>query len=147
MAVAAGKTNAKFITIDIDDYADAVRDISLSITDVSIPVTFDTADVTGYSDGVTRITTGHANHPLTMTGVYDTEALVGAHTVLSRLVGVLETSTTITIQIGIRAAPVAGMPEYEGLFFCTSLVYSGDLTFTAEFVPATTVAPAWQLVV
>ena len=144
--MATGKTNAKHITIDIDDYNNDIRDISSSITDVSIPLTYDTTDVTGYSDGVVNITTGQANAPLTMTGVYDTTLLTGAHTVLSRLVGVIETSTTITIQIGIRAVPAGGDPEYEGLFYCTSLVYSGDLTFTAEFVPATTAAPAWGTV-
>ena len=144
MAALTGKTNAKYITIDIDDYADAVQDISKSITDISIPIVHDTTDVTGYSDGVVNVTMGHPNQPLTMTGVYDTTALVGAHTVLSRLVGVLETSTTITVQIGIRVSPPdAADPQYEGLFFCTSLVYSGDLTFVAEFVPATTAAPAW----
>ena len=62
MAVAAGKTNAQYITIDIDDYANVVRDITLSITDVSIPITHDTTDVTGYSDGVINVTMGHPNH-------------------------------------------------------------------------------------
>ena len=144
--MAVGKTNAKYITVDIDDYANVIRDISAGITDISMPITSDNTDTTGYSDGVINFSMGLPNQPLTMTGVYDTTLLTGTHTVLSRLVGVLATSTTITVQIGIRAAPVNPNPEYEGLFFCTSLIYGNDLTFVAEFVPATTTAPDWHTV-
>jgi hypothetical protein len=144
--MATGKTNATRITVDIDDYANQIRDISASVTDVDIPTGNDTTDVTGYSDGVINVTVGQANHPLTITGVYDTTDLVGAHTVLARLVGNIEDTLTITIQIGIRAAPTGGDPEYEGLFYCTGLVYSNDLTFEATFEPGTSTAPAWGTV-
>ena len=144
--MATGKTHSRYITVDIDDYNNDIRDISASITDVSIPRTYDTVDVTGYKDGGVNFSIGHPNAPLTMQGVFDTTALTGAHTVLSKLVGVIETSTTITIQFGIRAVPAGGNPEYEGLFYCSSLVYDGSLNFTAEFVPATSTAPAWGTV-
>ena len=142
----SGTTNAKHITIDIDDYANVIRDISAGITDISIPITSDTMDTTGYSDGVINATMGLPNQPLTMTGVFDTTLLTGAYTVLSRLVAVLATSTTITVQIGILTAPTGGDPEYEGLFFCNSLIFGNDLTFVAEFVPATSTAPEWHTV-
>jgi hypothetical protein len=144
--MAAGKSHSSNITVDIDDYGNVIRDISIGITDISMPITSDNTDVTGYSNGVINFMMGLPNQPLTMTGVFDTTALIGAYTVLSRLVGVLATSTTITIQVGIRAAPAGGDPEYEGLFFCTSLVFGNDLTFVAEFVPATSTAPAWGTV-
>jgi hypothetical protein len=144
--MAAGKTNAKNITIDIDDYANVIRDISPSITGIDIPITSDNVDVTGYSDGVINVTMGIPNQPLTVRGHFDTTLLVGAYTVLSRLVGVLATSTTITVQVGIRTAPTGGDPEYEGLFFCISLIFGNDLTFVAEFVPATSTAPDWHTV-
>ena len=144
--MATGKTNAKYITIDIDDYNNDIRDISAGVTDVSIPIAYDTKDITGYSDGAINVSIGQPSTPLTISGVYDNTALVGTHTVLSRLVGVIETSTTITVQIGIRAVPAGGDPEFEGLYYCKSLVYSGDLTFVAEFLPATTTAPAWTTV-
>ena len=142
-----GKTNVKYVTVDIDDYANDIRDISAGITGIDIPITSDNTDATGYSDGVINVTMGLPNQPLTMTGNFDTTLLTGAYTVLSRLVGVLATSTTITVQVGIRAAPIADNPEYEGLFFCTSLIFGNDLTFVAEFVPATTTAPDWHVVV
>ena len=144
--MATGKSHARNITIDIDDYNNDIRDISVGVTDITIPVTFDTQDVTGYSDGVRNIRIGQPNQPLTISGVYDTTALIGAYTVLSRLVGVTNTSTTITVQVGIRGVPAGGDPEYEGLFYCTSLVCDGSMNFTSEFVPATTAAPTWTTV-
>ena len=144
--MAEGKSNAKFITVDIDDYADVIRDISPSVTAVDIPKTVDTTDVSGYSDGAINVTVGQPNQPLTISGNYDTTADVGAHTVLSRLVGNISDSVTITVQIGIRAVPTSNDPEYEGLFYCTSLVYGNDLKFEAKFEPATATAPAWGAV-
>ena len=141
-----GKSNSKNITVDIDDYANVIRDISAGITDISIPITSDNMDTTGYSDGVINVSMGLPNQPLTMTGVFDTTLLTGAYTLLSRLIGVLATSTTITVQIGIRAGPGAGDPEYEGLYFCNGLIFGNDLSFVAEFVPATSTAPAWTTV-
>ncbi len=144
--MATGKTNATRITVDIDDYANAIKDISPSVTSVEIPIGIDTQDNTGYSDGVINVSVGQPNQPLTISGVFNTTALTGAHTVLSRLVANITDSVTITVQIGIRAAPVNPNPEYEGLFYCTSLVYANDLTFEASFEPATATAPAWTTV-
>ena len=144
--MATGKTHASHITIDIDDYADVIRDISPSITDVEIPITQDSTDVTGYSDGVINVTMGQPNQPLTISGHFDTTALLGAHTVLSRLVGNISDSVTITVNIGIRAVPAGGDPEYEGLFYCTSLVYDNSLKFVSTFEPATSTAPTWHAV-
>ena len=45
-----------------------------------------------------------------------------------------------------RSRPGAGDPEYEGLYFCNGLIFGNDLSFVAEFVPATSTAPAWTTV-
>ena len=144
--MAEGKTHVSHVTVDIDDYADVIRDISPSLTGVDIPETIDTTDVTSYSDGVINVTVGQPNQPLTLLGHFDTTDLVGAQTVLSRLVANISDSVTITVQVGIRSAPVGGDPEYEGLFYCKSLVYDNSLKFVAEFEPATSAAPAWTTV-
>lgn len=144
--MATGKTHPSHITIDIDDYADVIRDISPSVTDVTIPITSDSTNVEGYSDGAINVTVGQPNQPLTIAGNFDTTPLIGAHTVLSRLVGNISDSVTITVQIGIRAVPTGGDPEYGGLFYCISLVYDNALKFVAEFEPATSAAPAWTTV-
>ncbi len=137
------KTNAKYILVLIDDYADAQQDISASVTDVSIPRTFDTADVTGYSDGVVNVTVGQPNTPLTVSGVFDSTLVTGSHTVLSRVAGDIYTERLVVVQIGIGEAFGGGDPYHTGIYFCTSLVYSSDMTYVAEFVPATTTEPSW----
>ena len=141
--MATGKTNARYILVLIDDYADVQRDISASVTDVSIPRTWDETNVTGYSDGVINITVGQPNTPLTISGVFDSTLLVGSHTVLSRVAGDTFTSRTVIVQVGMQGVFAGGDPYYTGVYFCTSLVYSSDMTYTAEFVPATTTAPNW----
>ena len=141
--MATGKTNAKYILVLIDDYADVQKDISASVTDVNIPETFDNTDVTGYSDGVINVTVGQPNKPLTISGVFDSTLLVGSHTVLSRVVGDIYTARTVVVQVGVQKAWSGGDPYHTGVYFCTSLVYSSDMTYTAEFVPATTTAPGW----
>ena len=141
--MATGKTNANYILVLIDDYADVQQDISASVTDVSIPRTFDETDVTGYSDGVINVTVGQPNTPLTVSGVFDSTLVTGSHTVLSRVVGEIWTARTVVVQIGIQAAFSGGDPYHTGIYFCTSLVYSSDMTYVAEFVPATTTAPIW----
>ena len=141
--MATGKTQAKHIIVLVDDYADVQKDISASVTDVSIPRTWDQTDVSGYSDGVTNITVGQPDTPLTLRGVFDSTLLVGSHTVLSRVAGDIYTARTVVVQVGIRAAFAGGDPYHTGVYFCSSLVYSSDMTYIAEFVPATTTAPGW----
>ncbi len=144
--MAEGKTHVSHITVDIDDYNADIRDISPSLTGVDIPFDVDSTDVTGYSDGVINVTVGQPNQPLTLHGHFDTTDLVGAHTVLTRLVANISASIKITVQIGIRTAPVGGEPEYEGLFYCKSLVYDNSLNFVSMFEPATSAAPVWGTV-
>ncbi len=144
--MATGKTHVSHITVDIDDYNDDIKDISPSLTGVDIPIDVDSTVVSSYSDSAINVTVGQPNQPLTLHGHFDTTALVGAHTVLSRLVGNISDSVTITVQVGIRAAPGGGDPEYEGLFYCTGLVYDGSLNFVSTFEPATSTAPEWHTV-
>lgn len=141
--MATGKTHASHISVLVDDYADVQKDISPSVTDVTIPIQHETTNVTGYEDGVINVSIGLANQPLTVRGVFDSTLLVGSHTVLSRVVGDINTARTVVVQVGIRTAWAGGDPYYTGVFFCTSLVYSGDMTYTATFLPATTTAPGW----
>ena len=144
--MATGKTNARFITIDVDDSSPAVRDITPAVKSITMPINHDQNDVTGYSDGVHNVTLGHPDQPVSMSGDFDNTASTGAHTVLSGIVGQVSATVTITVQIGIRAAPTSGDPEYEGEFFCTSYTVNPDLTWDAEFMPGSSTAPAWGTV-
>ena len=144
--MATGKTNARFITIDVDDSAAAIKDISTDVTSITLPINHDQTDVTGYSDGSHNVTLGHPDQPVSMSGVLNNTASTGSHIVLSGIVGQVSATITITVQIGIRAAPAMGDPEYEGEFYCVSYVVNPDLTWDAEFMPGSATAPAWGTV-
>ena len=131
---------------DVDDSGGTPRDISLDVTDINMPINVDQSDVTGYLDGVHNVKLCHTNQPVTMSGVFNNTADTGSHIVLSGIVGFQTTTCTVTVQVGIKAVPAGGDPEYEGEFYCTDYVVNGDLTWNATWLPATTTAPAWGTV-
>ena len=153
MAVNTGKTNARWIQVIVDDATADVtpQDISPSVTSVTIPINYATADVTGYSDGVTNITIGQPSVNVTMDGVFSNTALLGAHTVLTQIVGQDSGGAadapyapyTVLIKVGIRKVWEATMPSFTGQFVCSEYTVNGDLTWHASFHPASSVLPGW----
>ena len=147
--MATGKTNARWITIDLDDSAGAVKDITTGVLDISgVGLTYEESDVTGYSDGVKNFTLGHPSSEIDLTCTVDNTAAVGAYTVCAGIVGDQGANSpfTLTVQFGIRATPAGGDPEFEGEYYCSSLVMNGDGTFTARLVPGSATAPAFGTV-
>ena len=61
--MATGKTHARWIRVWCDDEVPTLRDISASVTDVTMPIASNTTDVTGYSDGVINFTMGQPGQP------------------------------------------------------------------------------------
>ena len=146
--MATGKTNARWIRVSVDDSGASARDISTDVTSVGqIGLNYDTTDVMGYSDGVHNVTLGHPTAPITMTGNFNNTATTGSHIVLSGIVGQQSATITVTIQVGIKAAPAGGDPEWEGEYYCSSyLVDTSNGTWTATFEPGSGTAPAWGTV-
>ena len=145
--MATGKTNAKHIRVIVDNSTAATKDISAFVSNISgVGLTFAEADVTAYSDGIVNFTLGHPSSELEISGPFSNLASTGAHTVLSGIAGLQSATITVTVQIGIRAAPTTGDPEFEGEYYCSSYVVNGDATYTARMVPASAVAPAWGTV-
>lgn len=145
--MATGKTNAKFITVDLDDTVPTVRDITPAVSNISgVGLTFAETDVTAYSDGVINFTLGHPSSEIEITGPLDNTASTGAHVVFSAILGHIAATSTLTVQFGIRAAPVSSDPEFEGEYTCSSYVVNGDGTYTARLVPGSATAPAWGTV-
>ena len=138
--MATGKTNAKFITVTYNS-----QNMSTDVTDITLPINYDQADVTGYADGVHNIVMGHPSQPVTLTGVFSNTASTGFHTVMAARVGT-QAGATLTVAIGIKAAPDTNDPEYEGVFLVHDYQVNGDLTTTATLLPSTAAAPAWGTV-
>ena len=145
MAPNTGNSHSKWIRVWVDDDGvPTLRDISADVTNVTIPINFDSQDVTGYSDGVRHVTIGQPSMVVAMDGVFSNTANTGSHIVLSAIVGKCADNTyTVKIQIGIRKAPEATDPEFLGEFYCTDYVVNGDLTWSATFQPGIGTAPLW----
>ena len=147
MAAFTGKSNAKWIRVFVEDSGGALRDISADVTNVNIPIVFDNADVTGFSDGVHNVQIGHPTMDLTMDGVFSNTAGTGSHIVFASIYGDTGANSpyTVKIQIGIRKAPEATDPEFLGTdaYYMTGYTVNGDLTWNATFSPGTGTAPAW----
>ena len=142
-----GKTNAKHIRVIVDNSTAATKDISAFVSNVSgVGLSYAEQDVTAYSDGVINFTLGHPSSEIEITGPFSNTAATGSHTVLNGIVGQQSATITLTVQIGIKAAPTTGNPEFEGEYYCSSYVVNGDGTYTARFVPASATAPAWGTV-
>jgi len=147
--MATGKTNARYIKVSIDDIGDSARDISASVSDVSgVGLDFATQDVTAYSDGVINFTLGHPSAEIDISGPLNNTATTGGHTIFAAMIDApySQDSYTLTVQIGIRATPTTGDPEFEGEYLLSSYTVNGDATYTAHLVPATATAPAWGTV-
>lgn len=143
--MATGKTHARFVRVKVDDSGGTPQTIGVGSID-TIGEQYDEQDVTAFSDGVHNFVLGHPEAPLEITGPFDNTATSGAHTVLSGIVGDVSTTYTVTVEIGIRAAPTVGDPKWEGEYYCSQYnVNVNDASYTARFVPASeaTSAPAW----
>lgn len=143
----AGKTNSKHIRVSVDDSGGTARDISASVSSVSgVGLTYAETDVTAYSDGVINFTLGHPSSEIEISGPINNTASTGAHIVFAGIAGVETSTKTVTIQIGIKAAPTGGDPEFEGEYICSSYLINGDGTYTARMIPGSSTAPAWGTV-
>jgi len=138
----AGKTHRRWLRVYVDDNAGLPKDLSGDSTDVVIPESYDTEDVTGLSDSVMHEEVGQPSKEVVLTGVYNAAA-DRSFDVLTGILGQVSSSVTVTVEYGSKAVPIAGDPSFSGEFFLSELVFDGALKFTATFVPATATAPAW----
>lgn len=141
-----GRTHAKHITVKLDNSGGTLTDISAYTNNVgTVGLTYETQDVTAFSDGVHNIVIGQPTAPLTIGGPFDTVI----HSHMTGINGAV-TPLSLDIQIGIRSAWDAGEPQ----FGITSSATSGYLchsymvdmqanTWTAQLDVFGPTAPAW----
>ena len=146
MASQSGRTHAKHITVKLDNSSGTLTDITPYVNSIgTVGLTFDTQDVTAFSDGVKNIVIGQAAAPLTISGPFDTVS----HAQMIAINGAV-VPLTLDIQIGIRHAWEAGEPQ----FGITSSATSGYLmhsytvdmsanTWSAQLDVFGATAPAW----
>jgi len=148
--MATGKTTGRYVKILLDDSGGTPRDITASVSTIGgIGLSNEQVDVTTLSDSVMQYLSGRGDSTIELGGPFNNTATTGAHGVLSGLNGT-NTAATLTIQIGIRAAPTTGDPEWEGEYVVLAYpvnVGLNEVTWSATLKPAFGAAtPAWGTV-
>lgn len=123
----AGRTHAKYIQFFLDNSGGTLTDLTAYTNTVgTIGVTYDTQDVTAFSDGSKNIVIGQPGMPLTIGGPFDT--VIHAHMIAING-GV--TPLSLDIRIGIQSAWDSGEPQ----FGITSSATSGYLCHSYAIDP------------
>ena len=141
-----GRTHAKWITVKLDNSGGTLTDITAYVNQIGqFGLTYDTQDVTAFSDGAKNIVIGQPGAPLTISGPFDTTI----HSHMTAINGAV-TPLSLDIQIGILSAWDAGEPQF-GItssstsgYLCHS--YMVDLnanTWSAQLDVFGATAPAW----
>jgi hypothetical protein len=146
MTAQTGRTHSKHITVKLDNAAGTLTDITPYVNSIgTVGLTFETQDVTAFSDGTKNIVIGQPSAPLTIGGPFDTVS----HAQLIAINGAA-TPLSLDIQIGIRHAWESGEPQF-GItssasvgYLCHS--YTVDMsanTWSAQLDVFGATAPAW----
>jgi hypothetical protein len=146
MAALTGRTHAKHITVKLDNSGGTLTDITPYTNTIgSVGLTFDTQDVTAFSDGSKNIVIGQPTASLAIGGPFDTVI----HAQMIAINGVA-TPLSLDIQIGVRAAWEAGAPQFgisssaSSGYLCHSyMVDMGANTWSATLDVFGPTAPAW----
>ena len=146
MTANTGRTHAKHITVKLDNSGGTLTDISAYVNSIgTVGLSYESQDVTAFSDGVKNIVIGQPTAALTIGGPFDT-------VIHSHMIGIngAVTPLSLDIQIGIRHAWESGEPQF-GItssstsgYLCTG--YTVDMsanTWSATLDVFGPTAPAW----
>lgn len=146
MTAQTGRTHSKWLTVKVDNSSGTLTDITAYTNTVGqFGLTYDTQDVTAFSDAVKNIVLGQPGAPLTFGGPIDT-------TIITHMAAIngANTPLTIDIQMGIRHAWESGEPQF-GItssstsgYLCTSFMVDPSAnTWSATFDVFGATAPAF----
>lgn len=108
MTAQTGRTHAKWLTVKLNNSSAALTDISAYVNTVGqFGLTYDTQDVTAFSNAVKNIVLGHPGAPLTFGGPIDT-------TIITHFMNIngVESPLSVDLEMGIRHAWEAGEPQF-----------------------------------
>lgn len=146
MTAQTGRTHSKHLTVKLDNSGGTLTDISAYCNSVgTLGLTFDTQDVTAYSDGVKNVVVGQPAGPITLGGPIDT-------VIITHMAAICGTGVPLSmdIQLGIRHAWEATEPQW-GIsmsatsgYLCTSFTVDPNAnTWSAAFDVFGPTSPLW----
>jgi hypothetical protein len=145
MAANTGRTHSKYAQFWVDNSAGTLTNLSAYVNTVgSAGLTYDTQDVTAYSDAVKNVVIGQPAGTLTVGGPIDTVVI----THMQAIVG-LNVPLSLDIKLGIRQAwdlePQFGLTMGAATgYLCSSFTVDPSAnTWQATFDVFGATAPAW----
>jgi len=126
--------------VSIDDGAGSPQTISNDVTSVTVNTPRAVQDVTGLDKAAVERLLLLADATVSITGVYNTQATTGSHTVLKSIPSSAQVRTLVLTPLGGSALTM----EVVGTNYTVARSQSGELTFTAEFALQNGTAPAWS---
>lgn len=128
MAANTGRTHSKHIGVFLDNSSGTLTDITAYVNTVgTVGLTYETQDVTAFSDGTKNIVIGQPTASLSIGGPIDT--VIHAHMIAINGVSV---PLTLDLRFGIRQAWQSGEPQ----FGITSSATSGYLCHSYTIDPS-----------
>lgn len=128
MAANTGRTHSKHIGVFLDNSAGTLTDITAYTNTVgTVGLTYETQDVTAFSDGTKNIVIGQPTASLAIGGPFDT-------TIHAHMISINGASVPLTLDLrfGIRQAWQSGEPQ----FGITSSATSGYLCHSYTIDPS-----------
>jgi hypothetical protein len=108
MTAQTGRTHSKHIGVFLDNAAGTLTDISAYVNSVgTVGLTYDTQDVTAFSDGAKNVVIGQPGAPLTIGGPIDT-------VIHAQMIAINGTGQALSLDLrfGIRHAWESGEPQF-----------------------------------
>jgi hypothetical protein len=155
MASQTGRTNAKWIQVFLSNSSGVLTEITPYVRSVgTLGLTFDTTDVTAYSDFVKQVTVGQPGAPITISGPFDTVlyAMMIAYSTAGRTT-ISGWGLSFDVRIGIQHAWTTGEPVFgitgsanAGYCITSFTVDTSAMTWQATLDVVGPVVPQWLTV-
>jgi len=137
------KEHSRLAKVYLADSAGTTRDISNDVSSVDAPSNADTVDVSGFGQTRKQYVVGLQDNTITLNGFFNDVASIGAHTVLSGIVG----GTAGREFVYMPNGSAAGYARMKGTVLCSQYNVRTDIggavSFTATLVPADTNGIIW----
>ena len=138
MAKSSGITS----TVSVDDGGAVLRDISTSVTSVTINTPRGVQDITGMDKSAVERLLLLADATVELAGVFDPTATTGSHTVFRTM---SSTTVTRTFTFVINSSPTATLTmEMLCSNYTITRAQSGEATWTASLVLQSGSVPTWS---
>lgn len=108
MTAQTGRTHSKWLTVLLNNSSGALTDLSAYVNTVGqFGLTYQTSDVTAFSDAIVNIVLGQPGAPITLGGPIDTVII----THFSNINGAV-TPLSLDLRMGIRHSWESGEPQF-----------------------------------